>query len=217
MGGPVTITNKKRGWARSVLPAWVLSFFVAGAAYCMQPPPEPLNIAKLRQLVSEADVIVLGKIVSVRESESARGGERMKTLSAVLGVEKILKGRAFCEKSIIIQETYPNPEYMEAPRAAMPGDKGVPEKGLVVSRAGPSCYHGRYVRGDRIIVLLEEIEGTDAYKPLGSGTYDQHLGEFLMENDGIRAFYFRFAEDLSAYAKSEDEFIDLIRALIDSK
>jgi len=212
-----TIRNKKTGWAASVLLSCVLSFFVAQTAYPMQPPPEPLTIPKLRQLVSDAGIIAVGEIVSVEECESIKAGEKRKSVSAVLRVEKLLKGRDLSGNTIMIQEAYPAPDFFEPPPARLPVDNRVPEKAIVGLRAGPSRYHGRYARGDRIIVFLDPVQGTDAFAPLGSGAYDKHLCEFLIENDGIKVFYFRFADDVSAYAGSEDEFIGLLSALIDSK
>ncbi|MCX6553463.1 MAG: hypothetical protein NTZ12_00385, partial [Candidatus Aminicenantes bacterium] len=82
------------------------------------------------------------------------------------------------------------------------------------SIAGPSTYHGKYVQDARTLVLLEKIEGTDKYRPLGSGTYDKHLCEFLIEDDGIKTFYFQFAEDVGKYAGSEKQFIGFINKLI---
>jgi len=183
----------------------------------MQPPPEPLNIQKLRQLISQADLIAVGKIISVTQSEYLKGGERMTAVSAVLSVEKLLTGRELSDHTITIHETYPAPDLLKPPSASMQRDKGAPEKAIVGLRAGPSCYHGRYEQGDRIIVFLVAIEGTGEYKPFGSGTYDKHLCEFVIQKDGIEAFYFRFADDLLPHVGSEDDFIDLIRALIDSK
>ena len=95
----------------------------------------------------------------------------------------------------------------------MPRDKGAPKKMIVGLRAGPSYYHGRYKQGERIIVLLSKIEGTDRYRPLGSGTYDKHLCEFLIKDDGIKTFYFKFADDVGKYVGSEEQFIGLIRRL----
>jgi len=183
----------------------------------MQPPPEPLNIQKLRQLISQADLIAVGKVISVTQSEYSKEVEKMTAVSAVLSVEKLLTGRELSDHTITIYETYPAPDFLKPPSASMPRDKGAPEKAVVGLRAGPSCYHGRYEQGDRIIVFLVAIEGTGEYKPLGSGTYDKHLCEFVIQKDGIKAFYFRFADDLLPHVGSEDDFIDLIRALIDSK
>ena len=41
----------------------------------MQPPPPPLNLAQLRMLTSEADLIAVGKIDRVKETEGVNGGE----------------------------------------------------------------------------------------------------------------------------------------------
>jgi hypothetical protein len=210
------IRGRKAQWATSVLLACVLFFFAAEAGYPMQPPQAPLNISQLRQLVSRADLIIVGRVISVRETECVKGGERRKSVAAAVSVEKPLKGDALSDSTIIVEETYPAPDFLKPPPARMPRDNSGPEKAVVGMRAGPSCYHGRYERGGRLILFLEDIEGTCGYRPLGSGTYDKHLCEFFIETDGITVLYFKFAADLLPYVTSEDEFIGLIRAIINS-
>jgi len=179
----------------------------------MQPPPPPLDLPQLKQLISEADLIVTGRIVRVRESDCVKGGERRKGVTAVLSVLKTLKGDAPSGSPVLIEETYPAPDLSEPPKR-LSKENRAPEKGVVALGAGPSCYHGRYEQGGRIIVFLKDNKETCGYKPLGSGTYDKHLCEFLVETDGIKAVYFRFADDLLPHVASEDEFIGLIRAFI---
>lgn len=177
----------------------------------MQPPPPPLNLAQLRMLTSEADLIVVGEIDWVKETKGANRGEAKKTVEAVLSVEKLLKGKVM-GKAIVIRETYKtfDPQLTDLESK----DEGAPKKMIVSSRAGPSCYHGRYRQGMRIVVLLEKIEGTDEYRPLGSGTYDKHLCEFLIEDNDIKTFYFKFADDVGKYAGCEEQFTGLIEKLI---
>lgn len=179
----------------------------------MQPPPPPLNLAQLRLLIAEADIIAVGEIDRVKETKSANRGEAKKTVEAVLSVEKLLKGKVV-GKAVVIRETYKtfDPQLTDLGSK----DEGAPKKMIVSSRAGPSSYHGRYRQGMRMVVLLERIEGTDEYRPLGSGTYDKHLCEFLIENDGIKTFYFKFAADLGQYVGSKENFVGLIRSLIDT-
>lgn len=55
--------------------ACIIIFFVAKTGYAMQPPPSPLNIQKLRNLISEADIIVVGKVSKVKEIEGVNGKE----------------------------------------------------------------------------------------------------------------------------------------------
>jgi hypothetical protein len=174
--------------------------------YAMQPPPPPLNIAQLKILIAEADMIVVGKINAIKETE-----EREKTVEATLSIEKNLKGKV-AGKTIVIRETYKTykPELLGLGTI----DENEPRKMVVSEVAGPSTYHGKYVQDARILVLLEKIQGTDQYKPLGSGTYDKHLCEFLIEDDGIKKLYFQFAEDVGKYAGSENQFIYFIEKLI---
>jgi len=183
----------------------------------MQPPPEPLNIPKLRCLISEADLIAVGTVTGLMETECTKGGERRKTVSAALSVEMPLKGDVLSGSPIMIEETYPAPDsLLKPPPERLAKNNNAPEKAVVGLRAGPSRYHGRYAQGGRIIVFLKDIKGTCGYTPLGSGTYDKHLCEFLIETDGIKALYFRFADDVLPHVGSEEEFIGLIRALINS-
>jgi hypothetical protein len=177
------------------------------AGYAMQPPPPPLNLPKFKELISLADLIVVGKIGEVRETEQVFDGKAQREVEAFLSIEKILQGRIEGEH-LIIKESYLDPN------APLPKVDGKDGQGMIVRRgAGPSTYHGQYSTGVRIVVLLEKTEGTHVYKPLGSGTYDKHLCEFLIESGGIKSLYFKFAEDMSHYAESEDRFVGLIGLL----
>ena len=212
---PCCICNRKTKKAKLVFGLCLifLLVLVVKGGYAMQPPPPPLDLPQLRMLISEADLLVVGKIDRVKETEGTNGGETKKTVEAVLSVEKILKGKV-AGKTIIIKETYKTFD-SQLPGLGSKGE-GEPKKMIVSSRAGPSCYHGRYRQGMRIVVLLEKIEGTDEYRPLGSGTYDKHLCEFLIDDNGIKTFYFKFEDDVGKYAGCEERFIDLIRKLIKS-
>lgn len=174
----------------------------------MQPPPPPLNIAQLKMLIVQADLIIVGKINEVKETAG--------TIEAALSIEKLLKGKA-AGKTIGIKETY-KPASFQTPATGLK-DEGESPQMLVHSTAGPSTYHGKYKKDGRIIVLLEKIKGTANYRPLGSGTCDKYLGEFIIENDGIKSRepdYFRFAEDVGKYIGSEKQFISFIKQLIKS-
>jgi hypothetical protein len=179
---------------------------VAKGGYAMQPPPPPLNIAQLKTLIAQADLIVVGKVTEVKETEG--------TIEATLSIEKLLKGKS-AGKTIAIKETY-KPANFQTP--SLGSKDGVESPQMIVrSTAGPTAYHGKYTQGVRIFVLLEKIAGTDNYRPLGSGTCDKHLGEFLIEDDGIKTtFYFQFAEDVGKYAVSEKNFAGIIKKLIKS-
>jgi hypothetical protein len=186
----------------------MLLLVVAKGGYAMQPPPPPLNIAQLKMLIAQADLIVIGKINEVKETEG--------TVEATLSVEKLLKGKV-AGKTVAIKEAC-QPVTTRLPDVDSK-DKGEPSKMVVANRAGPSFYHGRYNPGMRIVVLLEKIKDSDKYRPLGSGTYNKHLGEFLIENDGIKSIntnYFQFAKDVEKYVGSEKQFICFIKKLIKS-
>ena len=210
---PYWFCNGKTKKAKLVFGTCLIFLLVIKGGYAMQPPPPPLNLAQLRTLTSEADLIAVGEIDRVKETKGANRGEAKKTVEAALSVEKLLKGKVV-GKAIIIRETYKtfDPQLTDLESK----DEGAPKKMIVSSKAGPSCYHGRYRVGMRIVVFLEKIEGADKFRPLGSGTYDKHLCEFLIENGGIKTFYFRFADDLGQYVEAEKIFIALIRSLIQS-
>ena len=204
------VFSRKAKLSKLILCGWMISFFVSGPGYAMQPPPSPLNIAQLKKLISEANIIAVGEIARVRETEGIDGRERNKSIEVTLRIEKLLKGEVL-GKTIVIKETYPTFDSLTlGPR---PKDEDKPEKTIIGLRAGPRSYHGRYKQGTRIIVLLAKTEGTDEYKPLGSGTFDKHLCEFLIEDDGIKVFYFKFADDVGKHVGSEEQFIRLIKSL----
>jgi hypothetical protein len=193
---------------KAALLLWAVFLVAINAGYAMQPPPPPLNLANFKSLVSLADVIVVGKVGEVRETEKMLDGKAHREVKADLRIEKLLKGNVTGE-TLTIQESSAvlNPSL---PRAANQDGSG-PKEMIVASKAGPSTYHGHYTAGMRIIVLLEKVEGAHGYRPLGSGSYNKYLCEFLVEPDGIKPFYFKFAEDMSRYAESEDRFVDLIK------
>ena len=209
----LSVRNRKKKWAKLVLSAYAVFFLFAKGGYAMQPPPPPLNLVQLKTLISEADIIAVGKIGRIKETDCVNGGKTKKSIEVTLSVEKLLKGEV-SGKTIVIKETYST---IDSPTLCpMPKDENEPRKAIIGLRAGPSCYHGTYKQGARIIVLLARIEGTSGYTPLGSGTYDKHLCEFLIEDEGIKSFYFKFAGDVEKDAGSEKEFIDLIRRLRES-
>jgi hypothetical protein len=199
---PYCTCNKK---TKIIFGICLILFLVTKGGYAMQPPPPPLNIAQLKLLISEADMIAVGKINEVKETEGA--------VEASLCIEKLLKGKV-AGKMIVIKETYRiNNSQLHSPVSK---DEDESQKMIVSSIAGPSTYHGTYKKGSRIIVLMEKIEGTDTYRPLGSGTYNKHLCEFLIEDDGIKTYYFKFAEDVGKYIAGEKQFIGFIKKLIKS-
>ena len=202
---PYCICRRKTKKAKLVLGICLILLLIPKGGYAMQPPPPPLNIAQLKMLIAQADLIVVGKVTEVKETEG--------TIEATLSIEKLLKGKV-AGKTIGIKETYK--AFNSQPTAPVSKAEGESPKMIVRTIAGPSTYHGKYKQGARILVLLEKIEGSDKYKPLGSGTYNKHLGEFLIEDDGIKTFYFKFAEDVGKYAGCEKQFISIIKELIKS-
>jgi len=208
---PYWFCNEKTKKVKLFFGIYLIFLLVIKGGYAMQPPPPHLNLAQLRILTSEADLIAVGKIDRIKETEGANGEEAKKTVEAVMSVEKLLKGKVV-NKTIIIRESYktfdPQLTGLESK------DEGPAKKMVVSSKAGPRCYHGTYRPGMRIVVLLEKIEGTNEYRPMGSGTYDKHLCEFLIDDNGIKTFYFRFADDIGNYARCEEQFTGFIEKLV---
>ncbi len=194
-----------------VLGICVILLLVIKGGYAMQPPPPPLNIAQLQMLIEKADVIVVGQIDEIKETEKTEKTE--KTVEATLSIEKLLKGKV-AGKTITIRETYKTykPELVDHASR----DESAPKKTIVKSIAGPRAYHGKYRQGERVLVLLEKIEGSDRYRPLGSGTYNKHLCEFLIGDDGVRTYYFQLSDDVGKYRTNEKQFVDFIESLIRS-
>jgi len=199
--------------AQTVLFALALFFLFIEVGYTMQPPPPPLNLEQLKMLISSADAIGVVTIDEVKKSETVVGQETRRTVEAVLFVEKLIKGD-IQGKNIVIKETYPvlNPSLP----AAVPQGENKPGQTIIGRKAGPSCYHGEYSQGGRMVVLLEKIEGRNEYKPLGSGSYNKYLGEFVIETGSVKSLYYQFADDLHRFTKSENQFVDLISRLADS-
>jgi hypothetical protein len=189
--------------AKLVLGICLLLLFVTNGGYAMQPPPPPLNIEQLKILVAQADLIIVGKISEVNETEG--------TVETAVHIEKLLKGKAAGE-TISIRETYRTANSQKP--VPVSNDKGESPKMIVRSIVGPSTYHGRYKKDSRIIVLLEKTRETDSYKPLGSDTFNDYLGEFIIEDDGIKTIYFQFAHDMEKYAACEKRFIGFIKKLL---
>jgi hypothetical protein len=204
------------GKAKSVMIILIvctLFFLTSSEGFAMQPPPPPLNIQQLGELLSSAEVVAVGTVTQVKSAEKVVGLETRRTVEAVLLVERLLKGQA-AGKSIVIEESYPvlNPSLP----GAVSKDENKPGKAVIGIKAGPTCYHGEYSQGARVVVLLERVTGSDKYRPLGSGSYNRYLGEFLLETGGVKSLYYQFAEDVQAVAGSEDQFVDLIGGLIGS-
>ncbi|MEE9913559.1 MAG: hypothetical protein K4571_17745 [Deltaproteobacteria bacterium] len=176
---------------------------VAPGGYAMQPPPPPLDIDQFRTLIAKADLIVVGTVEEAQETEE--------TVAAVLRIEKLLKGKR-AGKTIAIREIRGPATARQS--EAVSKDENESSRTVVAQRAGPVYYHGRYKPGLRIVVLLEAIQGTAEYRPLGSGTYTKHLCVFPVESQGMETFYFKFAENMKRYAGGEKQFVCLIRKVI---
>ena len=184
----------------------ICSIFLFGVkgGYAVQPPPPPLKLPQLKTLIARADLVVLGQIAEVNEAKDS--------IEASLRIEELLKGEIASQTGSII-EIY---EVFDSQPHGSVSKEGGPEKTVVRSIAGPRTYHGKYRQGERVLLLLEKLAGSNRYRPLGSGTYNEHLGEFLIGEDGIKTYYFRFSDDVEKYRANENQFVDLIKSLIKS-
>jgi len=162
-----------------------LALFFSNPGYTMQPPPAPLDSPGFQALTGKADIIVVGKVVQVTETEEAAKTGREITVEVTLKIGDLLKGDVSGE-NIHIQESYPG---FDSIVKDLTSSKNKISRGQIVSTsAGPRPYHGKYKEGDRIIVLLKVIEGKDKYRPLGSGTYDEYFCEFSSRQGALRHY-----------------------------
>lgn len=184
---------------------------VSDAGHAMQPPPPPLSVLQLERLVAAADVIALGEIVEVAEIDAPGAAGEIQATQAVMQVERLLKGKLRGNRLLIREPAYSAAPPVKTSKTAQ-GSK--PRETIAHTGAGPSPYHGRYRKGNRVIMLLEPTTDGAAFKPLGAGTYDGYLCEFFIEEDHIATRYFELAEDAAVHAESEERFIRLIDSLL---
>ena len=174
----------------------------------MQPPPPNLTIVELRKLISSADIIVKGEVIEVTQQRKLQDNKKFDYLDVVIRVEELLKGEISGD-TVLIEENISS----EHPFNMVKGVKADKGKSIVVTQAGPRWYHGRYKKGERVILFLSKLSEGKRYKPLGSGTYNRYLCEFIIGDKGIQTLYFAFAEDVKKYAGSEERFIHLIKTI----
>lgn len=176
-------------------------------ADAVRPPPKPLNIERLRKMISEADVIATGTVTNVTQSKTSQPPLETVTIHVTLAPEKILKTDRSMP-TIEIEESYQ--------RFSMNGEKSlsnghhVTEKAVTAQTAGPAPPVGRYKDGDRVLVFLKLQAGSNRYRPLGSGSYDAYLGMFQITSKGVTSDNYRFDETISGYAHTEADFLKFI-------
>lgn len=188
--------------ARIFLFAAVLWMADGTPSLAMQPPPPPLDARTLAALAATADAVALVRVTDVRviQIPGASDDGPRRVVEATAEVERCLSV-APCGPVVRIRE-----EAWDDPSKSV-----VPEDAPISSMvAGPRPYHADYHVGDRLLALLEKTGQPDLYRPLGSGTYDRHLGVFVLGEAGVRPFFFSLAPDLAAHADSETAFLDFI-------
>ena len=168
----------------------------------MQPPPPPLSIANFKKLVSQAELILVGRVISVKRVKEPDQPGRDK-IEVTVEIKKLMKGEVLGD-TVSIEEEIPIKKEIK-----IKGDSKI-----VGVQVGPSPYHGMYEPGEKILLMLVKNAGKDKYHPIGSGTYDKYLGEFLIKEDGITPLYFKFADDIKKYTGSQGKFIDLIEKIL---
>lgn len=184
---------------------WAGAFFFlfVVVAWTMQPPPPPLNLANLKKLVSQADVVLVGRVVSVKKALKP-DQPTLKEIEVSVEIKRLLKGKA-PGSTITVREDIPVRKNIQV--------KGNPK--VVGVRIGPTPYHGVYELGDNVVLILVKSEGReDEYQPIGSGSYDKYFGEFLIRGGRIKPLYYRFSDDIEKYTRSEGEFISLVENIL---
>ncbi len=184
----------------------------------MQPPPPPLSIEHLKIMVDKADAIVVGSVKDIKKTDEIRNHQKGKRVDVTLEVKTLLKGKGIAD-TLHIREWFSENGIVET-KLPKKGKLSEPKHSVKVVRmtAGPNAYHGQYRKGFNVIILLKKVGEPGIFKPLGAGTYDMYLCEFLIENNKIKPIsYFSFAGDIKEYAGSERQFVNLIKTLLKKK
>jgi hypothetical protein len=180
---------------------WLIGIFFFMSLYAeaeaVRPPLRPLNGEQFTKMITGADVIAVGTINSVILSKTSAPPSETVMIHATMAAERILKGDKSI-KSIVIEETFQQ----------FPAENN--EKSVTTQIAGPAPPVGKYRNGDRLLVFLKSLDGSNIYRPLGSGNHDAYLGIFQITADGVRSDRYRFDEELTKYGKSEADFLNFI-------
>lgn len=177
-----------------------LCFYIEALA--VRPPLKPLDMENLRKIVADAEVIAVGRVTSVTRSKVLHPPRETVSIQVDMAVERVLKGDKSI-RTIAIEESYEQ----FSPEDANAGNP-------VARKAGPAPAVGVYREGDRMLVCLKRIDGSNLYRPLGSGNYNAYLGVFQISPDGIASDRYMFDEALSKYAAKSDSLLALISSMI---
>jgi hypothetical protein len=145
-------------------------------AEAVRPPLKPLSSEQFHKMITDADVIATGTIVSVRLSKTMQPPLETVIIHVSMAPERILKGDRLT-KSITIRESYR--QFFVDDIEDAPDSRYSIEKPVTARISGPALPVGRYRDGDRILVFLKSIDGLNQYCPLGSGNHDAYFGVSL--------------------------------------
>ena len=176
-------------------------------AEAVRPPLKPLNSEQFQKMIADADVIVTGTIVSVRLSKTLQPPLETVMIHVTMTPERILKGDRLTE-SITIEESYR--QFSVDDVEDVSDSSYSMEKPVTVRISGPAPPVGRYRNGDRVLVFLKSIDGSNQYRPLGSGNHDVYLGVFGITSDGVKPDRYQFDDVVTGHAKSEVSFLNFI-------
>lgn len=177
----------------------LLIFCLCSEVSAVRPPLKPLGMQSLEKMVAASDLIAVGTVSSETRSKTVEKPRETITIRVVVSVDEVIKGERSI-KTITIEESF---------RQFSSGDE-LSEKGLSASTAGPAPPVGVYRQGERIFMFLKSINNSGLFRPLGSGNYDAYLGLLRITSTGISSDRYMFDDVVSAYARSEDDFVSLI-------
>lgn len=179
----------------------------------MRPPLKPLSSEKFHEMIADAEVIAIGTVTLVTFSKTLQPPLETVVTHVTITLERILKGNKAME-SIKVEESFQ--QFSMDDVESVPGGGHAKGKGVTARVAGPTPPVGRYQDGTRLLVFLKSVEGSEQYRPLGSGNHDAYLGVFQITSEGVKSDRYGFDEIVSRYAKSETGFINFIISIIGS-
>lgn len=174
-------------------------------AEAVRPPLKPLNREQLQKMIVDADVIATGAIIRVDLSKNLQPPLETVIIQIKMKPDRILKGGRLA-KSIAIEESYQ--QFFKD--KAVSDSRQASEQTVTAHIAGPAQPVGRYREGDRILVFLKSMGGSNPFRPLGSGNHDAYLGVFQISEQGVKPDKYRLDETVAGYATSEADFLKFI-------
>jgi hypothetical protein len=176
-------------------------------AEAVRPPLKPLNCEQFHKMIADADLIATGTVSFVTLSKTLQPPLETVMIHVKLTSDRIIKGNRSTE-TIAIEESY---QQFSSDDVQETSDGRQATGNVLAGRiAGPQPPVGRYRDGDRVLVFLKSIDGTNQYRPLGSGNHDAYLGVFQITPQGVKSDRYRFDEYVTEHAGSEADFLKFI-------